>query len=109
MRTNDSWMRRFACRCFGLVLAIALCAAHAAADTRKPVANPDPEYPEIARRMNLNGIVKVEIVIAPDGTIKSAKVLGGHPLLAEAVQRALKKWKYAPGPSETTLELEFKF
>lgn len=91
------------------VLASALFAAHAAADTRKPVANPDPEYPEIARRMNISGTVKVELVIAPDGTIKSAKVLGGHPLLADAVQKALKKWKFAPGVSETTMQVDFKF
>jgi TonB family protein len=109
MRTNDSWRRRFAGKGLWLVLASALFAAHAAADTRRPVVNPDPEYPEIARRMNLNGTVKVELVIAADGTIKSAKVLGGHPVLADAVQKALKKWKYAPGAAETTLQLDFKF
>jgi TonB family protein len=91
------------------LLAGVLLAAHAAADTRKPVSNPDPEYPEIARRMNINGSVKVELVIAADGTIKSAKILGGHPVLADAVQRALKRWKYAPSGAETTMQLEFKF
>ena len=109
MRTNISWTRRFAHKGLHLALAGVLLAAHAAADSRKPVVNPDPEYPEIARRMNLNGTVRVELVIAADGTIKSAKVLGGHPLLAEAVQRALKKWKYAPATAETTMQLEFKF
>jgi TonB family protein len=109
MYRNDSWRRRFARKTLQLGLAIALFAAHAAADTRKPVVNPNPEYPEIARRMNINGTVKVELVIAADGTIRSAKVLGGHPVLADAVQRALKKWKYAPGASETTMQLDFKF
>jgi len=107
--TNHRWRKRFAGCCFGLVLAGTLFAVYAAADTRKPVANPDPEYPEIARRMNISGTVKVELVIASDGTIRSAKVLGGHPLLADAVQKALKKWKYAPGASETTLQVDFKF
>lgn len=106
---NHSWIRRFAGWGLGLGLAIALFAVHAAADSRKPVVNPDPEYPEIARRMNISGTVKVEIVIAADGTIKSAKVLGGHPVLADAVQKALKKWKYAPAASETTILLDFKF
>jgi TonB family protein len=106
---KDGWTRRFAGKCLALALASALFAAHAAADTRKPVVNPDPEYPEIARRMNLTGTVRVEIVIAADGTIKSARVMGGHPVLADAVQKALKKWKYAPGAAETTLQLEFKF
>jgi TonB family protein len=109
MYRNDSWRRRFARKILLLGLAIALFAAPAAADTRKPVVNPDPEYPEIARRMKISGTVKVELVIAADGTIKSAKVLGGHPVLADAVQRALRKWKYAPGASETTMQLDFKF
>ena len=109
MYRNESWMRRFVRKGWHLVLTSALFAAHAAADTRKPVVNPDPEYPEIARRMNISGTVKVELVIAADGTIKSATVLGGHPLLADAVQKALKKWKFAPGTAETTMQLEFKF
>ena len=109
MRSNHSWMRRFARKTLPLALASVLLAAHAAADTRKPLANPDPQYPDIARRMNINGTVRVELVIAADGTIKSAKVLGGHPLLADAVQRALKKWKYAPGTGETIIQVDFKF
>jgi protein TonB len=108
MRGNDSRIRRAAGKCFQLLLAGALLVT-LAADNRKALVSPDPEYPEIARRMNISGTVKVELVIAIDGTIKSAKVLGGHPVLADAVQKALKKWKYGPGTSETTLELNFKF
>lgn len=100
---------RFVAKCGQVILAFAFLLGLAIADTRKPVLNPDPEYPEIARRMNINGTVKVEVVIAADGSILSTKVLGGHPILADSVQRALKKWKYAPGASETTIQLEFKF
>ena len=109
MCRNESWRRRFARKAHCLGLVVALFAAYAAADARKPMVNPDPEYPEIARRMNISGTVKVELVVAADGTIKSAKVLGGHPVLADAVQKALRKWKYAPGASETTMQLDFKF
>jgi TonB family protein len=109
MCTNHSGWRRGTRKAMEWVLASALLAVPAMADTRKPVANPNPEYPEIARRMNLSGTVRVELVIAADGTIKSAKVLGGHPVLADAVQRALKRWKYAPAATETTIEVDFKF
>src|SRR5277367_2622660 len=109
MCRNDGWWRRFIRMTWYLGLGIAMLAALAVAETRKVVVNPDPEYPEIAKRMNISGTVKVELVIAADGTIKSAKVLGGHPLLADAVQKALKKWKYAPGTGETTMKLDFKF
>lgn len=106
---KGSSIERVSHRLLRALLAVVLLAAHALADTRKPVANPDPEYPEIARRMNITGTVKMEIVIAADGTIKSMKVLGGHPLLADAVQKALKKWKYAPGAADTTIQIDFKF
>jgi TonB family protein len=113
MSGNRSWTQRIAEMILPLicqvVVATILLGALAHAENRKAVANPTPEYPEIARRMNINGVVKVELVIGADGTIKSAKVLGGHPVLADAVQKALQKWKYAPGPSETTMQLEFRF
>jgi TonB family protein len=106
---SKSSMQKSAAGWLRLIAAIVLLTACALADTRKPVVNPDPEYPEIARRMNITGTVKMEIVIAADGTIKSMKVLGGHPVLVDSVQRALKKWKYAPASEETTLQLDFKF
>jgi len=109
MGTKGSWMQRLARKRRGLLPVVLLLVGSVAADTRKPVANPDPEYPEIARRMNITGTVKTEIVISPEGTIKSVKVLGGHPLLVDAVQKALKRWKYAPTGSETTIQLDFKF
>jgi len=109
MSKKKSWMQRSAGKCFRLLPVLVLLVAHGLADTRKPVASPDPEYPEIARRMNITGTVRMEIVIAADGTIKSVKVVGGHPLLVDAVEKALKKWKYAPAGSETTMQLDFKF
>jgi TonB family protein len=76
---------------------------------RKLVRKVDPVYPELARKMNLSGIVKVEFTIAQDGSVKDVQVLGGSPLLAASVQDAVKQWKYASGPSESKKTLEFKF
>src|SRR5258706_4745113 len=56
-----------------------------------------------------NGIVKVQIVIAPDGRVKETKIIGGHPLLVNTVEETLKNWKYAPASAETTAQLEFNF
>jgi len=93
-----------------LAFAIAVTAAVSSAQQgRKHVSNPQPEFPEVAKRMNLSGVVKVEIVIGADGEIKDTKIVGGHPVLVDAVQKALKKWKYAPGGSETREMLEFRF
>ncbi len=80
-----------------------------AQETRKVISNPTPAYPETAKRFRLTGVVKVQVVIAPDGQIKSTKVIGGHPLLVNAVEETLKNWKYAPANAETTASLEFNF
>jgi TonB family protein len=80
-----------------------------AQEVRKPIAQPVPEYPLIARRVGLSGTVKVQVVIGTDGQVKDVKVLGGHPLFVEATLDALKRWKFAPSNSETTTVLDFKF
>ncbi|HEV2197268.1 MAG TPA: energy transducer TonB [Candidatus Acidoferrum sp.] len=80
-----------------------------AQETRKTLNNPTPVYPETARQFRLSGVVKVQVLIAPDGQIKDVKVIGGHPLLVSAVQDTLKNWKYVPASSETTVTLVFNF
>lgn len=62
-----------------------------------------PAYPELAKKMNVNGAVKVELTVAPNGTVKTAKALGGHPLLIDAAVSAAKQFKYEAG--EETKEL----
>src|SRR5215467_10748031 len=57
---------------------------------RKVKSRVSPVYPELARRMNVAGKVKIEVVISPDGRIKTTRVVGGHPLLVQACQDAVK-------------------
>jgi TonB family protein len=80
-----------------------------AQQARKVLSNPEPAYPELAKQMHLTGSVKATLVIGPDGQVKNVRIHGGHPVLVEAVQTAVKKWKYAPGDAETTAELVFNF
>jgi len=68
-----------------------------------------PGVPELARRMNITGKVKIEVVIASDGHVKSSRALGGHPVLVQACQDAVKEWKFEPAPEETTQVVEFDF
>jgi protein TonB len=76
---------------------------------RKIKTKTSPVYPELARRMNVSGKVRIEIIITPDGHVRSTRVVGGHPLLVQACQDAVKEWKYLPGPEETTQVVEFDF
>lgn len=76
---------------------------------RKVKTRTAPAYPELAKRMNVSGKVKIEVVITPDGHVKSTRVVGGHPLLVQACQDAVKEWKFVPAPEETTQVVEFEF
>ena len=66
-------------------------------------------YPDLARKMNITGTVKVQVVVAPNGTVKDAKVIGGHPVLAGAALEAVRKWRFEPSPMESTGVVDFKF
>jgi len=76
---------------------------------RKVKSKVAPAYPELAKRMNVAGKVKIEVVITPDGRVKSTRVIGGHPLLVQACQDAVKEWRFASAPEETTQIVEFEF
>jgi TonB family protein len=80
-----------------------------AEEDRKVKSKIDPVYPDLARRMNVTGTVKVMVVIGSNGAVKSAKPLGGHPLLIEPAVEAIKKWKYEPAAEETTTTVQFTF
>ncbi len=92
------------------ILLFAIAAASASGqEARRAVSKPTPRYPEVAKRLNLVGTVKVEITIGPDGKIKNANVLGGHPILVSSTLDALKEWKYEPSKTETVATLNFEF
>jgi TonB family protein len=76
---------------------------------RRIVNRVSPQYPEIARTMNLAGSVKAEALVEPNGVVKSVEVKGGHPVLVRAAQNAIYKWKWAPAAHETREAIEVKF
>jgi periplasmic protein TonB len=58
--------------------------------------------------MNVSGAVKLELVVGTNGQVKSVKPLGGHPLLIDAAENAVKQWRYEPGVEETQV-VEIRF
>jgi TonB family protein len=77
--------------------------------TRRVKTRVQPVYPELARKMNLAGTVKVEVTVAPNGMVKEAHVAGGHPVLAGAALEAAKKWRFEPAAAESSGIIDFKF
>ncbi|MGA7906283.1 MAG: energy transducer TonB [Candidatus Sulfotelmatobacter sp.] len=90
-------------------VAIPSSAQEAAPGVRKIVSRVTPQYPTMARSMNIRGSVKAEAVVAPNGTVKSVEIKGGHPLLAQAAENAIREWKFVPAPKETRETIEVKF
>ena len=75
---------------------------------RKVKLKVSPQYPELARRMNVTGAVRLEILVGANGQVKSVKPLGGHPLLIDAAEAAVRQWRYEPG-TEATEIVEIRF
>jgi TonB family protein len=64
--------------------------------TPQKVVDAKPAYPPIAQAARVQGVVILEITIAPDGSVTDAKVLRSIPLLDQAALDCVKQWKYEP-------------
>jgi TonB family protein len=76
---------------------------------RKVTLRVEPAYPELAKRMHLQGVVKVEAQVRANGSVKSTRVLGGNPVLSESATDAVSKWKFEPGSEETIEVVQLTF
>jgi TonB family protein len=91
------------------VLAQETAAATDAAPRRKIRTKVVPEYPALAKQLNISGKVRIEATIAADGHVISTRVVGGSPLLVNSGAEALKKWRFEPAPKDTIEVFEFEF
>lgn len=56
----------------------------------------NPSYPQLAKQARIQGLVRLEGIIARDGSIQQLKVISGHPLLVPAAVEAVRQWRYRP-------------
>src|SRR5215813_5325917 len=75
-----------------------------------------PHYPERARLLGIEGLVRLEAILNREGCIEQEiKVLESIPLLDEAASMALKHWRFKPArdgsgrPVRVILEVPFRF
>jgi len=83
-------------------------------EAAKLIYKPSPEYPPLAKMARIQGTVRLEAIIAKDGTIQDLKVLSGHPLLVKSALDAVKQWRYQPTllngePVEVVTEIDVNF
>ena len=77
--------------------------------SRRVVSRVMPAYPAIARHLNLSGSVKLEAVVAANGSVRSTQTLGGNPVLAQSAESAVRAWKWEKSERETTEVVEVRF
>lgn len=78
------------------------------------IYGPKPGYPQLAKMARIQGTVRLEALIATDGTIKGLRVISGHPLLVKAALQAVEQWRYRPTllngqPVEVETEIDVNF
>jgi TonB family protein len=95
--------------CLFAILSLTTFASAQSKTTRKLVYKENPGYPLTLREAHIGGIVRLEIVISPKGSVDSISPLGGNPVLVEAASAAVRKWKYVPADGETKTQVEFTF
>jgi protein TonB len=69
-----------------------------------PLNNPAPAYPVLSRRMKEQGVVLLEILILPDGSVGEIhiKESSGFKRLDETAVKAVKRWRYTPAKRGST-------
>jgi protein TonB len=62
----------------------------------KAVSLPQPQYPDMARRVGVAGVVEVEVLIDVSGKIISAKAVKGPAMLQQAAEYAARQARFVP-------------
>jgi TonB family protein len=55
-----------------------------------------PIYPPLALQARIAGVVKLNVIIATDGTVRNVTLMSGHPLLVNPAMEAVRQWVYEP-------------
>ncbi|HKR23337.1 MAG TPA: energy transducer TonB [Pyrinomonadaceae bacterium] len=64
--------------------------------TGEAISLPRPNYPPMAKQINIQGAVTVQVLIDESGRVISAKALSGHPLLINEAQKAALLARFSP-------------
>lgn len=106
---RHQWIRSLSIGLLALFFLVHGNSSLSQATARKVKNRVDPVYPELAKRNNIIGSARVELLVTPDGRVKDVKVLGGNPVLVQAVLTAVVKWKYEPAAEESSVIVKFDF
>jgi TonB family protein len=80
-----------------------------AGDERAIKSRVAPIYPEIAKRLRVEGVVKVEATVDADGKVIDVKTLSGNHVLSPAAEDAVRKWRFAAGTGVAAVDVDVTF
>ncbi len=92
-----------------LALGLALAIPARAADVRAVKSRVPPVYPEIAKRMRIEGSVMVEVKVDAVGKVSEVKTLSGNRVVSSAAEEAVRRWKFEPGSGQSTIDVSINF
>jgi len=101
-RSRTTWVAILAAYC---LLATPLFGA----ETRRVTKTSQPQYPALALRMRVEGVVKLETVVNGDGRVEDVKVVSGHTLLKSTAVECVKQWQYEPTGEKSVVPVEVTF
>lgn len=102
-RVNRAWLKAAS-------LALVLMAAVAAhASDRAVKSRVAPTYPELAKRLKIAGVVKLEAEVDADGKVTAVKTVSGSKALSQAAEDAVSKWKFVAGSAPSTELVDITF
>ena len=72
------------------------------AEGRKVTKKTAPDYPILAIKMKVEGIVMLKASVTSDGRVESVTPVSGHILLKNAAAECVKQWEFEAASSKTT-------
>jgi TonB family protein len=103
------WVGRKLLQATVLALLVAMALPGRAADERAVKSRVEPVYPEIAKRMKIEGEVKLEATVNADGKVTDVKAISGNRVLSMAAEDAVRKWKFEPGSGNANVTVAVNF
>jgi TonB family protein len=108
-RFHRTAAKLFQAAALALLVSLALPVPARAADDRAVKSKVAPVYPELAKRMKIGGVIKIEATVDPGGAVVDTKTVSGNHMLSTAAEEAVRKWKFVPAAAQSTVEVNINF
>jgi len=106
-RNYSKWGHGWWICCVTLLLCV--LPSRAQETSRKILKKVEAQYPNALKRLGIGGTVRLKVFIKADGTVRDTEVLGGSAALADAAQKAVAQWRFAPAAAESVMEVSIVF